>query len=160
MYQHWVPDYNITVNGKNITPIVNGCLRNLTITKNRHLEADTLNLVLEDSKGELSLPPHGAVVKVALGFNPGPLVDQGEYIVDEVEHSGDPDELTIRARSADLRANLGEGMPAQRSRSWHNQTIAQIVDTIAGEYSLEPKVGGALGGIRIKHIRVRSGVDE
>lgn len=150
--EHWIPVYRVIVNGRDITPHMNGCLKNLTITKNRHLEADTLNLVLEDSKGELPLPPHGSVVTVALGYKHIGLIHQGDYIIDEVEHAGDPDELIIRARSADLRANLTEGMPAQRSRSWHDKTIGDIVAAIAGEYGLQPKVGGSLGGIRIKHI--------
>lgn len=152
MSQHWIPDYRLTVNGTDITPKIRGCLKSLTITDNRNLEADTLDLELEDSKGEIELPPHGAVITVALGYQHTGLVNKGEYTVDEVEHLGDPDMITIRARSADLRAHLTDGMPAQKSRSWHDTTVGDIIGSIAGEHGLEAKLGGALGGIRIKHI--------
>lgn len=152
MYRHLKPDYRLIVNGKNITPLLDGCLSSLTITDNRHLEADTLEVILVDHKGELELPPHGAIIEVALGFKDEPLIEKGSYVVDEVEHVGDPDQIIIRARSADLRAYLSDGVPAEKSRSWHQKTVAEIVSTIAGEHGLTPKIGDPLGGIRINHI--------
>ncbi|MDI8752169.1 acetyl-CoA sensor PanZ family protein, partial [Salmonella enterica subsp. enterica serovar Montevideo] len=41
------------------------------------------------------------------------------FTVDEIEHSGAPDRLTIRARSADFRETLN----TRREKSWHQTTV-------------------------------------
>lgn len=66
----------------------------------------------------------------------------------EVEHSGAPDTITVRARSAAMT----NGMQERREKSWHKQTIATIVQTIAKRYSLTPTVGDKLAKIQIAHI--------
>ncbi|WP_322974130.1 contractile injection system protein, VgrG/Pvc8 family [Larsenimonas rhizosphaerae] len=70
------------------------------------------------------------------------------FIVDEIEHSGSPDRLTIRARAADMRHLL----PGKRSQSWHDITLGDIGDTIARRHQLTPVIGKTLHGIRIGHI--------
>lgn len=67
---------------------------------------DTLDLTLTDHDGALSIPPRGAKLHLFLGWKEFSLEDKGTYIVDEVEHAGSPDKLTIRARSADLRSTI------------------------------------------------------
>ena len=47
----------------------------------------------------------GALLSPGMGWK-GTDDFKGEYTVDEVEHSGAPDSITIRARSADLRGSL------------------------------------------------------
>ncbi|WP_337118049.1 contractile injection system protein, VgrG/Pvc8 family, partial [Staphylococcus aureus] len=68
--------------------------------------------------------------------------------VDEVEHSGAPDVLNIRARSADMR----EGLARKRERSWHEQTLGQIISAIAMEYALQPLIEVALAAIGLPHL--------
>lgn len=142
------PDYRITLAGQRISPELNARLRSLTLTDRRGLEADQLDIELEDHDGRLELPPRGAELHLAIGWKGEPLIDRGTYIVDELEHTGAPDALTIRARSADLRADL----PGKRSQSWEDIAVRDIIDTIAARHGLEPKVGTGLGGIRIGHI--------
>ncbi|WP_110709228.1 contractile injection system protein, VgrG/Pvc8 family [Salinicola sp. CR57] len=142
------PGYRITLNGQDITPRINGRLINLRITSQRGGEADQLDLSLTDHDGRLALPPHGAPLSVAIGWQDEGLVDRGVFIVDEVEHSGSPDRVTIRARAADMR-NL---LPGKRSQSWHGVTIADIIETIAKRHDLTPVIGDTLAGIRVGHI--------
>ncbi|OLO03324.1 phage late control D family protein [Salinicola socius] len=142
------PGYRITLDGQDITPRINGRLINLRITSQRGGEADQLDISLTDHDGRLALPPHGAPLSVAIGWQDEGLIDRGVFIVDEVEHSGSPDRVTIRARAADMR-NL---LPGKRSQSWHGITIAEIVDTIAKRHDLTPIIGDTLAGIRIGHI--------
>lgn len=52
---------------------------------------------------------------VALGWQGAVLIDKGVFTVDEIEHSGTPDKLTIRARSADFRETLN----VRRDQSYH-----------------------------------------
>src|SRR5699024_6330028 len=96
----------------------------------------------------LALPPRGAELRLALGWRGQPLVERGTYIVDEVEHSGAPDALTIRARSADMR----QGLPGKRTQSWDDLTLGDIIATIAGRHDLAAKTGQTLQGIYLEHI--------
>ncbi len=145
---HKRPIFLIEVDGKDISPAVRGRLIRLTITDNRGFEADQLDLVLDDSDGKLDLPPRGAGVRVHIGWQDTGLVDKGSYTVDEVSHSGAPDTLTLRARSADLRS----GLTTQRERSWHCSTVGVIVSAIAEENELIPMISPALADAYIDHI--------
>ncbi|WP_353981680.1 contractile injection system protein, VgrG/Pvc8 family [Salinicola endophyticus] len=142
------PGYRITLAGQDITPRINGRLINLRITSQRGEEADQLDIALTDYDGRLALPPHGATLHVAIGWRDEGLIDRGVFTVDEVEHSGSPDQITIRARAADMRQLL----PGKRSQSWHDITLADIINTIAKRHSLTPVVGETLAGIRVGHI--------
>lgn len=69
------------------------------------------------------------------------------FIVDEIEHSGPPDQITIRARSADMR----DGLPIKRSQSWHEITLQDLITTIAARHDLEPRVSEDLANILVEH---------
>lgn len=125
-----------------------GRLKSLTITDRRGTTTDELTMTLEDHDSRLAIPPRGKMLTVALGWEDEPLVDRGSFIVDEVEHSGAPDMLTIRARSADLRKEN----PAKRCESYHEQTLQEIVGIAAGRLGLDPRIAPALSGIFIEHI--------
>lgn len=142
------PTYRLTLQGQALSPELDARLMNLRLTDRRGLEADQLDITLSDHDGRLAMPAHGAELYLSLGWKGQPLVDRGTYIVDEVEHSGSPDTLVIRARSADMR----QGLPGKRTQSWDNLVLRDLIDTIAKRHDLEPKVGTTLGGIRIGHI--------
>jgi phage protein D len=142
------PSYRITLDGTDITPRINGRLISLTLREQRGLEADQLDITLADHDGQLAIPPRGAELQVAFGWQDEGLIDKGRFTVDEVQHSGTPDQLTIRARSADMRGQL----PGKRTQSWHDLTLGEIVTTIADRNQLDPVVAAALNSIRIGHI--------
>ena len=142
------PDYRITVDGQDISAKVRPRLIELTITDNPGFEADQLDLALDDSDGKLTIPPRGAVISVALGWKGEGLTDKGTFTVDDVEHTGAPDRLTIRARSADLRASL----TAKREQSWHATTVGAILRTIAERNKLDPVIAEILAERAIAHL--------
>lgn len=145
---HPSPVVDITVDGVSLNSIIRRRLIRLTHTDNRGFEADTVDIELDDSDGALDLPPRGAEIALAFGWtSPGP-VPKGTYTVDEVTHGGAPDVLTIRAKSADLRAGLAQ----QRERSWHATTLGAIVRTIADENDLKPVIPASLAAQAIDHI--------
>lgn len=144
--EHRQPDYHLVVDGTDITPRVkNGRLVSLTLTENRSDEADTLNLVISDHDGQMALPPHGAVIELALGWVDEELVSKGQFTVDETEHSGTPDVITIRARSANFRGDL----PGKKSRSWYRVTLGELVQEIAKDHDLEPIISERLARVRL-----------
>lgn len=121
---------------KDITETVNERFMSLSIADNRGFEADMLDLELSDHDGKLALPPRNAKIKVAIGWKGKPLIEKGEYLVDEVQFSGSPDKVNIRARSADLKGSLSE----KKERSFHGIKLTALVEQIAKENKLEPKI--------------------
>lgn len=117
----------------------------LELTDNRGIEADQLSLTLSDHDGLLAIPPKGAVIRLWLGWSDTGLVDKGTYTVDETEHSGAPDVLSIRARSTDLR----KGLKTKRERSWSNTTLGEVLGDIALGNGLTATISGALDGLPI-----------
>lgn len=142
------PICRVVVDGRDITASLVGRLISISLTDNRGMQADQLDIQLSDHDGLLAIPPRGASVRLWLGWSDSGLVDKGSYTVDEIEHSGAPDTLNIRARSADL----GKGMARKRERSWHGKTLGDIVRAIAVEYGLSPLIEVALASIGIPHL--------
>ena len=140
-----VPAYRITVDGKDIAQLIRPRLMSLDLTDNRGIEADQLSITLSDHDGLLAIPPKGATIRLWLGWSDTGLVDKGSYTVDETEHSGAPDVLSIRARSADLR----KGFKTKRERSWSNTTLGTVLGDIALGNGLTATIADALDGLSI-----------
>ncbi|MFK3642350.1 phage late control D family protein [Pseudomonas protegens] len=140
-----VPAFRVTVDGNDIAQLISPRLMSLQLTDNRGIEADQLSITLSDHDGLLAIPPKGAVVRLWLGWSDTGLVDKGTYTVDETEHSGAPDVLSIRARSADLR----KGLKTKRERSWSNTTLGDVLGDIAIGNGLTATISGALDGLPI-----------
>lgn len=145
-YPH--PVCRVVVDGNDITAAVIKRLVSIDLTDNRGMEADQLNLTLSDHDGLLAIPPRGAVIRLWLGWSHTGLVDKGSYTVDETEHSGAPDVLAIRARSADLR----EGLKTKKEQSFHETTLGNVIETLAKRNELEPIIDAALAAIEINHM--------
>lgn len=142
------PDYQILVNGKDISPKVKARLMSLRLTDNRGFEADTVEVQLDDADGELAMPPKGAIMQVRIGWKGSALVDKGTYTIDELEHSGPPDAITIRGKSADMRGTLQQS----REQSFHKQSVSSIIDVIAARHQLKAKISDNLKMEFIDHI--------
>lgn len=141
-------DFRVTLDGKDLTSLLEPRLQSLTISECRQDEADTLDLTLDDHDGRLAIPKRGALLVVAIGWAGAQLTEKGSFTVNEVEVGGAPDYITIRARSASMTKGMGE----RQEKSWHGQTIGAIVRVIAGRHKLKPTVGAALANISIPHI--------
>ncbi|MDN8899302.1 hypothetical protein Q0O45_13450, partial [Staphylococcus aureus] len=76
------------------------------LTESRGDEADQVDLRLHDHDGRLALPRRGVTLALAFGWADSGMVNKGTFVVDEAEHSGPPDIITIRARSADLTHSI------------------------------------------------------
>ncbi|ACR70292.1 phage late control D family protein [Edwardsiella ictaluri] len=141
------PEYRITLDGVDVSSQLKNRLISFTLTDNRGFEADELQLELDDSDGLLALPKRGVQLSVSLGWQGEGVLLQNRFVVDELEHSGTPDVLSIRARSADFRDTLN----VKREQSYHDVTLGAIVQTIAARHTLEATVSGELSGIAIEH---------
>ncbi|MEE8729090.1 MAG: phage late control D family protein [Rahnella inusitata] len=142
------PDYMVKLAGSDITTDISRRLISLSLTDNRGFEADQLDIELDDADGLMQMPPRGAVLSVFLGWKGQALFHKGEFTVDEVEHRGAPDTLTLRARSADYRGSLN----SRRDQSYHDTTLEAIVSAVAARNSLQPAVIESLKGVKVSHI--------
>ncbi|MCK4133225.1 phage late control D family protein [Ralstonia nicotianae] len=142
------PIYRLKVAGRDITGRFQGRLIELTLTDNRGFEADQLDIELDDSDGRLELPEKGVRLALSIGWADTGVVDKGTFKVDELEHTGPPDRLTIRARSADLDG----GLTTRRDNSYAGKTIGAIVQAIATRNKLTSMVGKRLAGQVIEHV--------
>src|SRR3546814_16015820 len=87
----------------------------------------------------LAIPKEGAVLRVQLGWKQGRdvtagLVDKGSFKVDDVTHSGPPDQIRIRARAADFTSAIRN----RREQSWKDATLGTVLAEIAGRHGRQP----------------------
>jgi len=133
----------MVVDGRDITPTIDPRLISMTLTEARSGEADQLDIELSDHDGALAIPSKDALITLALGWKGQALVDKGSFVVDEVEHSGAPDRLSIKARSADMQRDMRKRV----EKSWHDTTLGAVVGEIAAKHGLTPRIGAELAGV-------------
>ena len=142
------PDFRILADSKDITERIRDRLLSLRVTDEAGIKSDTVELTLDDRDGLVLWPVHGAELEVSLGYKQTELTRLGLYIVDEVEHSGPPNALTIRAKASDMR----QSFKAPQTRVWDNVTLADLVTIIANEHGLISKISHSLASINYTHL--------
>lgn len=141
------PVYKITASNKDITATLQRRLLELTVTDQRGMESDSLELSLDDTDAGIKWPKRGVELQVWLGYQGEPLHIHGKYVVDEVGHGGPPDKVTIRAKAPDLLA----GFKGSKTRSWDKTTLGAIVTQIATDNKLTAAVSDTLSKTVIEH---------
>jgi phage protein D len=145
-----VPNWRVTLDGQDLTDRLRPLLISLSISEKRGDEADQLDIVLDDSKGNVAIPPEGAVLHVQLGWLQGRdvtvgLIDKGSFKVDDVSHSGPPDQITIRARATDFTSEIRN----RKSHSWKNTTLGAVLTEVAGRNGLTARIAPALASVTL-----------
>lgn len=149
-YRHNMPDWRVTLEGTDLTGKLRPRLVSLSLSEKRDDEADQLDIVLEDTDGGLALPRPGAVLTLALGWKQGRdvtpgLVGKGSFKVDEIEHSGPPDEIRLRARSADFTS----AVRLRREQNWHETTLGAVLSDVAGRNGLSARIAPELAAVAV-----------
>lgn len=151
-----MPSWRVEANAADITATISERFISLSLTDATGFESDTLEIVIADNDPltPVAIPPTGAELKVSLGYD-GITQPMGLFICDEVELSGWPGEMTIRARAAVYDKSKGgkSDLQTQKTRSWETGTkLGDMVAKIAGEHSLAPAVAESLKNIALPHI--------
>lgn len=129
--------FRITADGTDVTAAIRDRLIRLAVTDAVDASADIVEIEIDDRDHLVALPAPGAGLEIALGFAETGLVALGRYVTDEIAGDVAPATLTVRARAADMRGAIR----ARKTRSWHDVTLGDIVETIAAEHGLTPRVG-------------------
>lgn len=136
---------------KNITGNFEKRLISMTITETRGITADTIEIKLDDSDGKLGFPERGIKLNVSLGWKNQKdynYIISNIFIIDSYEHTGTPDVLTIRGRSANLRDTLVEN----KDDSYDQMTIGEIVSIIAARNNLKYVIDEDIKSIILDHM--------
>jgi phage protein D len=136
--------------GTDLADRIDPRLLELTLVEKRGGEADELSLTLHNHDGQLRAPEEGRYIRLALGWVSGEdvgvgLIDKGAFRVDEVEESGPPDKIQIRARSADFTGPARQ----RRVKVWKDTTLGAVLAAIAARSGLAAQVHPDLAGLPI-----------
>lgn len=152
-----IPDFRVTLGSgadqRDLTGAMRPRLVSLTLSEKRGDEADQLDIVLDDSDGQLAIPPEGATLRLALGWKQGRnvvtgLIEKGSFKVDDVSHTGPPDQIRIRARATDFTSDIRN----RREQSWRATTLGAVLTEVAGRNGLTPRVAPDLASIALPSV--------
>ena len=146
--RHLTPQAELTIDGRRFGTQAMSRIISISLTDKRGFEADELTLELDDHDGTIAIPKTGSKITLKLGYAETGLVEKGEYLVSEFTASGSPDRLSITARAADLAEALAE----QVEKSWHKQTLYQIIETIAKKHKYDYLISKDYQNTKIEHI--------
>lgn len=142
------PTCLITADNKPLNDLILSRIISVTVTDNRANEADELSILLDDSDGILELPKRGVRLNCQMGFVDDVLHDKGDFIVDETEWSGSPDQITVKASSANFKSDI----KVAQSKSYHRKTFGEVATNIAEKHSLQLIMTSELKAINLHHI--------
>lgn len=139
------PIFRLTYNNKDISADLSPYLLQISYTDALTGESDDLQITLTDRdhrwKGAW-FPDKGATLALSIGYEGGTLTSCGSFHIDEIELTGPPDTVSIRALAA------GANLPLRtaNSRAYENVTLRTIASGIAGRHGLALSGSGdALG---------------
>jgi uncharacterized protein len=130
------PAWTLTYQGTPITADISYMVKEVTYTDNVQGKAGELSVKLEDRNKlwqNTWYPTQGDLVSLQIGYASGPMLDCGEFQIEDLEldtavESGD--EFTIRA----LPTWITPAMRTPYSAAFETQTLGQIAQNIANKY--------------------------
>ena len=141
--------FRMGIEGIDQTAEVEKRLISLSLTDKNGTEADELSLTLSDHDAALPLPIKGNRILLWLAMpDTGDMIEKGTFIIDEAEHSGTPDQMMIRAKSADFKSAI----KVKRSDSYHRCSLGEIATTVATRHELELAIDADAAAIPIDHV--------
>ncbi len=149
------PTFRIAANQSDITAVIADRFISLTLTDETGITSDVLEVTLSDHDPAVPIqkPPKGAELELWLGYD-GTSERMGLYVCDEIEYSGWPGEMIIRARGAvfDKTPKGKANLQSQKTRSWPaDTTLGAMVKKIASEHGMEAAVSSSLSSIKLPH---------
>lgn len=151
----WLPAFSLTANDVDITKEVARTLSSLTFidygATDDEPKSDTLTFTLVSPA--MALPPKGAILRLSLGFDTQ-LVSKGAFVVSEVslQSSASGKVMTVTALATPMDNRHGAAlMQEQKTRSWDDVTLGDIVKTIAQENGLTPRISSSLADVDPGH---------
>ena len=142
------PRFRLDVSGNNVTDSISDRIVSIKVNDEAGQKSDTLDVTVDDRDESLPILTARADMKVWLGYEGSDLTYMGQFTIDEVSLKTNPSTMTVRGKASDSSPEF----KAAKTRSWHQQTIGEIVTQIAGEHGLTPGVHSNFADRLIEHI--------
>lgn len=122
--------------GKDITAELAPSILEISYSDHLQGESDELEVSLED-RGQLFksswFPTRGDKLHLAIGYAGEKLHTIGAFEIDEIEFSGPPDAVRMRA----LAAGVKEALRTDLTNAYEGRTLRQIAEEVAGRNGLD-----------------------
>lgn len=146
--------------GKDLTALIADRLISLSITDEVGLEADRLEIVLDDRDMRLEVPAHGAVLAVSLAAHKGQAMQPvGRFVVNSIALAGPNRTLTIEGNAADLADTKATGLRSAKTRNHGDITLGALTRKIASEHGLKAAISTDLARVRFTRLAQRAESD-
>lgn len=147
------PAFRVLANDQDISDRIRERFVSLSFTDETGTASDILSITLADHLADAALPvpPVGAELELFLGYDDR-LQRMGLFICDEVQLSGMPGSMVIRARAAPFEASKRgkTDLQTQKTRTWKKgTTLGTMVARIAAEHGLRARVSPALASVAL-----------
>jgi len=129
-----IPAYEVVINGKNVTDDISMFVSQVEYSDRIEEASDEVSLVIDDIAGLWQsdwYPQQGDSLSLKIGY-PGNMLDCGDFEIDEIELTGQPDVLTVKAIAAAITTSLR----TRKSRAFEKQTLKDIAQFVADKHGL------------------------
>ncbi|WP_051202670.1 phage late control D family protein [Sediminimonas qiaohouensis] len=132
------PQCRITVDGQPVAGLFMDRLISCSVTDKEGASSDTVDILLNDWP-VAAIPRRGAEIRVWMGYA-GTLAFMGTFEAEEIEVEILPYRMRITGKAAEMRGDK----KSNKERHWDNKSVKEIVEAIAGEHGLTPKIDDAV----------------
>lgn len=139
------PVFYIKVNGADVTGRFRDYNMTMTVTDAEGLNADTLEIQLDDKDGRIKLPATGAIIEPTGGYE-GNLRNFGKFEVDGITLSGWPQTLSISAKSVNAKS-AAKQRKAEAYQESDYPTYGDIFAKVASDLSLTLSMSATLKAV-------------
>lgn len=134
---NWTNDWDVWINGKNISDDLRPYLISITVTDKDGTESDSCNIEVDDTSGQFATPNEKASVRVALN---GVTVFEG--IVDKVRSKGSRGSgmtMTVTAKGYDTKGKAKEAQAFHADDATLEDFLGQAADRAGFTLKVDPE---------------------
>jgi phage protein D len=135
MVERFTPTARIEIDGEDRTRPIWEHLESLSYEDSEKDESDSVEISVANNPA-FSLPPHGAKVRLWMGYKEEAQRLMGTFEVDETSLSLGPATMKIRARSA----SFGKKDKEKEDKEWEKLSLAELAEKIAAKHGYKSKV--------------------
>lgn len=148
-----IPFVAINVNGADISGGLGDRLLSVECHDEAEDKSDRITIEIDDRSrfgdgGTLQLPVIGLVVEAVMGYRDGTAASRGTYLIDDLKVSSPPRKLVVTGRAAAMTKSYR----TPRTQSYHQKTVGEIAEEVAGRNGYSAKVDDDLSGVVVRHI--------
>lgn len=129
------PDFRILIDGKDIPEYLKQRVKSIRIDDHQSEKSDSVTVEFDDRDEDIEEPEKGRNLEIYLGYV-GELYLIGRYKISQSYSDGPPGKVTVKATGFDA----GSDIKVRKSRNFDEKTAGAILEKIARENGLEPKV--------------------